>query len=56
MTVDDGAPVAQVAQVAQVFPAREVGDAQALRNLVHPKRLLALEHLGDDGRALRFFR
>jgi len=49
MTVDDGAPM------AQVFTARDVGDAQALSNLVHPKLLLAIERLGDDGRALRVF-
>jgi len=49
MTVDDDAPV------AQVFIERDFGDAQALGNLVHSKLLLAIERLGDDGRALRVF-
>ena len=50
MTVDDHTPM------AQVFIARDFGDAQALGNLIHPKRLLAIERLGDDSCALRFFR
>lgn len=50
MRVDDDA------LMAQVFIERDFGDAQALGHLVHPKLLLAIERLGDDGRTLRFFR
>ena len=50
MTMDDDTPM------ATAFIARDFGNAQALGNLVHPKLLLAIERLSDDGRALDFFR
>lgn len=43
------------AAMAQVLVAPDFGDVQALGNLVDAERLLAVEGLGYDGRALGFF-
>lgn len=43
------------AAVAQVLVERDLGDVQALGNLVDAERLLAVERFGHDGRALSFF-
>jgi hypothetical protein len=42
--------------VAQILIKRDFGDVQALGNLVDAELLLAVERLGHDSRALRFFR
>ena len=50
MTTNDDAPV------AQVLIKGDLGDVQALGNLIDAELLLAVKGFGDDGRALGLFR
>jgi hypothetical protein len=47
--------VDDAAAMAQILVEGDVGDVQALSNFVDAELLFAVERLGHDGRALRFF-